>query len=94
MERRDPIAYVLSGIGYKATGCGLRGGYLAHGKIPSAFCRLIRDSRYWLEEVIGPEGARLAIPVSVAVDNTERPCCGITWIFPPTLANSAETTSS
>ncbi len=37
MERRDPIAYVLSGIGYKATGCGLRGGYLAHGKIPSAF---------------------------------------------------------
>ena len=78
MERREPIAYVLNGIRYKATGCGFRGGYRGHAEIPAAFRRLIHDPRYWSEEVIGPEGARIAIPVSVAVDNTERPCCGIT----------------
>jgi len=55
-ERHDPIAYVLNGIHYKATGCGFRGGYRGHAKIPAAFRRLIHDSRYWFEEVIGPEG--------------------------------------
>jgi len=35
MERHDAIAYVLNGIRYKTTGCGFRGGYRGHAKIPT-----------------------------------------------------------
>ncbi len=91
MQHHDAIAYILDGIRYKATGCGFRGGYTLHANIPAAFSRFIHDSRYWFEDVIGPEGKRIAIPVSVSVENTARPCCGVTWIFPPTFANPRET---
>jgi len=91
MQRHDAIAYILNGIRYHATGCGFRGGYTLHANIPTAFSRFIHDSRYWFEDVIGPEGKRIAIPVSVSVENTARPCCGVTWIFPPTFANPRET---
>jgi hypothetical protein len=42
--------------------------------------------------MIGPNGQRITIPVSVAEENTEHPCQVVTWVFLPTLANSRETT--
>jgi hypothetical protein len=94
MQRHDAIAYILNGIRYQTTGCRFRGGYARPANIPTAFRRFIHDSRYWFEDVIGPNGGRIAIPVSVSVEKAERPCCGITWIFPPTFANPRETTFS
>jgi hypothetical protein len=91
MERHDAIAYVLSGTRYRVTGYGFRGGYATHAQVPAAFRSLVHDSRYWFEEVTGPDGAHIAIPVAITIDNTERPYNGITWVFPPTFANPRET---
>ncbi len=94
MQQRDAIGYILDGIRYKSTGCGCRGGYTAHANIPARFRRYVHDPRYWFEDVIGPDGVRISVPVSVSGNDGERPCCGFTWVFPPTLANSNETTRS
>jgi hypothetical protein len=92
MQRHDAIAYVLNGIRYQSTGCGFRGGYSGRANIPTAFRRFLHDSRYWFEEVIGPDGARIALPVSVSENNVERPCFEVSWVFPPTLDNQRPTT--
>jgi len=92
MQRHDAIAYVLKGVRYKSTGCGFRGGYSACANIPAAFRRFVHDSRYWFEELIGPNGTRMSLPVSISEESDERPCCGVTWVFPPTLTNPKETT--
>ena len=92
MQQRDAIAYILNGIRYKSTGCGSRGGYAAQANIPVRFRSCTHDPRYWFEEVIGPNGARISLPVSISDEDAERPCCGVLWVFPPTLANPNETT--
>jgi len=92
MQRHDAVAYIVNGIRYKSTGRGFRGGYARRANIPTAFCRFIQDSQYWFEEVIGPDGARICLPVSISDEDAERPCCGVIWVFPPTLTNPNETT--
>lgn len=90
MQRQDAIAYVLNGIRFQSTGCGFRGGYSGRANISPKFRRFLHDSRYWFEEVAGPDGARMALPVSISDENEERPCCGVTWVLPPTLGNPRE----
>src|ERR1700687_438645 len=73
---------------------GIVSPHLAHANVPARFQRYIHDPRYWFEDVIGPDAVRLSVPVSVSGNDGERPCCGFTWVFPPTLANPNETTRS
>ncbi len=81
---RDACAYLIKGKRYTKGGSGYNGAY--------AFKDNPRFSKdVWVQAVKARNGKEHYEPVSKITDEGHVPYPGVTWVFPPTKDNSAET---
>ncbi|HXA78710.1 MAG TPA: hypothetical protein VNV41_16365 [Candidatus Acidoferrales bacterium] len=92
MDFHDAIAFIIDGKRWAATGSGgnsdfyntpLARKHMGHSK---PFPR-----NAWVASVRAKNGRRIDAPVAVMVGHDYKPFPGVTWIFPPTKNNPAET---
>ena len=90
-ELDSAFAVIVDGARYTRTGSGFNGGYALR------FPDLRREvssprPRAWYESVKTANGKTRCLPVARVIQGRERePYPGVTWVFPPTKVNPAET---